>query len=459
MTAPPAATVTGFREARARGTVRPDGLTAHTLRQAAHTARLHAVSFWNATALTAARERDGEGPLDGVPLLIKDNIDTRDAPTTAGTPVLSGRVPPHDAPAVTVLRRAGAVIAGKCTQHELALGASSVNPVSGTPRNPLDPTRTAGGSSGGAAAAVASGLVPAALGTDTHGSVRIPASFCGLFGFRPTVGRYPTGGLVPVSPSRDTPGPLARSMDDLLLLDAVLSGRPVASPGPPARELTLGVQAGHLPGLDAEVATVFGEARAACAAAGVTLVELDLADEEREGNEAGAVLSTHEFVPALAAYLAERYPDLTADRVLDGVASPDVRTFAEFMRASTVSPTDYRDARRARDAVRERMRRVLDGAGVSAVLHPTVPCLPDLLDELGSPAADAAGAPAYLRYLHFTSLAGALALPAVTVPVHRSGALPVGLELRGVHGRDEDLLGAAAALAPVLRGGTGPAVE
>src|SRR5699024_554346 len=158
------------------------------------------------------------GELAGVPLAVKDNIDTCDAPTTAGTAALQGRVPGSDSTAVARLRAADGLLAGKTVMHELSLGITSNNAVTGPARNPYDPTLIAGGSSGGTATAVAAGMVPAGLGADTGGSVRQPASLCGLVGFRPTVGRYPTGGMVPLSRTRDAIGPMARSVADVVLL-------------------------------------------------------------------------------------------------------------------------------------------------------------------------------------------------------------------------------------------------
>nr|WP_322084911.1 amidase family protein [Burkholderia cepacia] len=151
-------------------------------------------------------------------------------PTAAGTAALRDAVPRADAPVVARVIDAGALAAGKANMHELAFGCTSDNGFFGPARNPYDPSRIPGGSSGGSAVLVASGAVPAALGTDTGGSVRIPAALCGLVGFRPTHGRYPSGGVVPISPARDTVGPIARTVADVMLLDEILSGNGSALP-------------------------------------------------------------------------------------------------------------------------------------------------------------------------------------------------------------------------------------
>ncbi|MCZ2820713.1 amidase family protein [Modestobacter sp. VKM Ac-2977] len=154
----------------------------------------------------------GEGLLAGVPLAVKDNLDTRDLPTTGGTPALRDSRPGRDHHAVARLRAAGAAVLGKTNLHELAFGITSNNAAFGPVRNPHDPARSAGGSSGGSAVAVATGVVPIALGTNTGGSLRVPAAHCGVVGWRPTTGRWGTGRTVPISRTRDTAGVLATSV-------------------------------------------------------------------------------------------------------------------------------------------------------------------------------------------------------------------------------------------------------
>lgn len=443
-----AMTATVFLRERERGAVGGDHLLRATLERARANEDLNAVSFLNEQGLE--RGSVHSGPLSGVPVLVKESIDTCDAPTTAGTPGLRGRIPPQDAPVVTALRRAGAVIAGKCTQDELCLGASGYSPLWGMTRNPLDATRTAGGSSSGAAAAVAAGIVPAALGSDTLGSARVPASFCGVFGFRPTVGRYSTEGTVPVSRSRDTPGILARGVDDVLLFDAVLSDRPPVGAGNPLRELTFAVNPDHLEGLDDEVLAAFQRLRRELDSAGAAVRELDTSDLEQEGDALGFTIAGNEFVPGLRDYLAERYPDLTVEDVLDSVASEDVQVFVDFLRNSA-DPDGYRAALSRRQEIQEEMQRRMDERDVVAVLHPTSPHLPGPVDEPKDPNAAAYLAPAFLRYIRFSMLAGALAVPALTIPVPgESAAFPVGIELRGRWGDDESVLQAGRALATLL---------
>ncbi len=173
---------------------------------------------------TARAQGDVLGPLHGVPLAIKDNIDVAGQVTSGGTPALANHRPRGHAPVMRPLLEAGAIVLGKTNLHELAFGTTTNNGAFGPTRNPYDPSRVPGGSSGGTGAAVGARLAPAGLGSDTGGSVRIPAALCGVLGYRPTTGRYPSGGIVPIAHTRDTAGPMARAMEDIVMLDGLMAG-------------------------------------------------------------------------------------------------------------------------------------------------------------------------------------------------------------------------------------------
>jgi mandelamide amidase len=172
----------------------------------------------------ARRAGSAPGPLFGLPIPIKDSINTRDYATTGGTPALRHHRPAADAPVVARLRAAGALVLGKTNLHELSFGWTSDNRAYGSVRNPHDPSRIPGGSSGGTAAAVAARLAPLGVAADTEGSIRVPAALCGIQGFRPTTGRYPTQACIPITPLFDQVGPHARCSADLALFDAVITG-------------------------------------------------------------------------------------------------------------------------------------------------------------------------------------------------------------------------------------------
>ena len=188
------------------------------------------------------------GPLAGLPLVVKDNINTVGFPTSAGTPSLKGFFPASDAPVADVLFKNGAFLLGKTNMHELARGMTSSNPAFGFAQNPYDRSRVPGGSSGGTAAAIAARITPAGLGTDTGGSTRIPASFCGIVGFRPSTGgrikAWTDAGVVPIAHSVDTPGPMGRTVADVALLHAFVTGTAVPA-AIPLRGVRVGVPRGY----------------------------------------------------------------------------------------------------------------------------------------------------------------------------------------------------------------------
>ena len=235
-------------------------------------------------ALARAKEldrmrREGNiiGPLHGLPLVAKDNIHVAGLPNTAGTPGLSGFTPDADSPVIAALRDAGAIIYGKTNMHELAFGITSDNAAFGAVANPHDTLTFAGGSSGGTASAVAAGLAPAGLGSDTGGSVRIPAALTGTVGFRPSNGRYPIDGVTPISHTRDTIGLITWSVADLVLLDSVIDplGEAVSPLAPP--EIRLGVPRNYFyTGLDEQSAVVVDETLELLADAGIALIDVDL---------------------------------------------------------------------------------------------------------------------------------------------------------------------------------------
>ena len=186
------------------------------------------------------------GALLGVPIAVKDLFATRGLRTTAGSRILRDWVPKRDAAGVARLRAAGAIIFGKTNLHEFAYGVTTANPWWGIARNPHDPRRSPGGSSGGSAIAVVAGLCAGALGSDTGGSIRIPASLCGCVGLKPTFGAIPLAGTVPLGWSLDHAGPLARTVDDAALLFEVLSGTPAPARRVPTRGLRVGILRGPI---------------------------------------------------------------------------------------------------------------------------------------------------------------------------------------------------------------------
>ncbi|GJM44553.1 MAG: glutamyl-tRNA(Gln) amidotransferase subunit A [Gemmatimonadota bacterium] len=412
-----------------------------------------------------ARRRRGEsrGPLDGIPVLVKDNIAVRGAPLSCGSKILAGYSPPRDATAVTRLREAGAVILGKANLDEFGMGSSNEHSAFGPVRNPHDPERVPGGSSGGSAAAVAAGFAPLALGTDTGGSVRLPASWCGVVGVKPTYGRVSRSGLVAFGSSLDQIGPMTGSVEGAALALAAMAGPDDADATTLAdawnapsfgedslRGLRVGVVREFLEdGVDEAISTRIRSAIAAMESAGAEIRDVEL-PHARYAVAAYYVVASAEASSNLARY----------DGVRFGHRDPEARTLDElYTRTRThgfgrevqrrillgtyTLSAGYSEAYYQRAGrVRERIRGDFDQAfsQVDVLVSPVSPESPFHLGDLrGDPLRmylnDAMTIPA--------SLAG---LPAVSVPVGMIDGLPVGLQVQAPRGQDDRALLVAAAV-------------
>jgi len=363
-------------------------------------------------ALAAAAAVDGRrvtGPQAGVPVALKDVFATRGVRTTAGSEALVDAVPEADDTVVARLRAAGAVIVGKTNMNELGWGLS---PRFGRVNNPCDPTRTAGGSSGGSAAAVGSGSVPLAMGTDSGGSVRLPAHYCGVVGLKPGWGRVPHRG----AGSLGAAGPLARTVDDAAALFAVVAD----TPGPVTvrdRPPRLGLLAGALDGLEAPVEEALRRA----------LERLAVAESvEVDGIEAWEPAWMATFMPECA---AAQGPALQGSRHL---LSRDVRVLHEL--GSRVPAPAYVRAQQARTLLHAAVERALEG--VDAL----VTAAADHVAPVAEPGWEDEGWVGGMRFQAPFNLTGH---PAISLPIPGPG-LPVGLQLVGRRGADEDLLSLAA---------------
>ena len=243
--------------------------------------------LWADEAMTAAAEADRTGPIErrpfaGVPIAVKDLFDVANHETSGCSAAYAGRVAARDAPIISRVREAGMVMVGKTNQHELAAGGTNLVSDCGPTRNPWDPARMTGGSSGGSASAVAVGVVPWSLGSDSGGSIRIPSSFCGTVGLKPTNGALPLGGMLPLAPSLDCPGPIAATVGDAWSLEAVLAGRDLRHPvrdwllRRPDRPFRIGVPEPFVAEIvHEEAAAALAGAASVLATAGVDVVPLD----------------------------------------------------------------------------------------------------------------------------------------------------------------------------------------
>lgn len=397
------------------------------------------------------------GPLSGIPFAVKDNIGTADLPTTAGTPALRGCVPRRDATVVARMRAAGGCVIGKTNMHELAFGITSNNAAYGPVRNPFDPSRSAGGSSGGSAAAVALGVVPFALGTDTGGSVRIPAAHCGIVGLRPSAGRYPRDGVALLSTTRDCVGVMAATVADVDHLDRLIAGAgpPCAATAASLDGVRLGVpRAGFYDEVDDSVAGQVGHALDAAARAGATLVDVDLGELHELDARCGFPIVLHETARTLPAYLAELpepYCALTVEELIAAVASPDVAGFLTQLLDDPVDERVYRAALAERDEMRERHRAVFAHHRIAALVYPTVPMLPPPIgDDITTPVAGRE-VPTFATSIRNTSPTTIIGSPAISIPCgHSPAGLPIGVSLESPVGTDRALLHLAALLEKAL---------
>jgi aspartyl-tRNA(Asn)/glutamyl-tRNA(Gln) amidotransferase subunit A len=395
-------------------------------------------------ALERSRKRHLAGnplsPIDGLAVSIKDLFDVGGEPTMAGCRALAGETPAKaDALVVQRLRQAGAVIVGKTNMTEFALSGLGLNPT-GTPLAPWrrDEGRIAGGSSSGAAVSVADGMAWGALGSDTGGSVRIPAAFCGLVGFKPTAARVSRQGVFALSHSLDSVGPLASCVHDCAALDAIIADQPRdASPSrrKPDR-ICLAMPSDYvLDELDPEVAIAFERAIERLVLAGVRVHEMPM--QVLLQIPALGVSGSLSRIEGWAAHakLFERVREHCDRRVMN-----------DFLTARSVSAKDYFDKLRLREALIAEAD--LATAPFDAIVMPTTSMIPPRLSDLDT---DEAYLAANRRVLRNPAVANILDRCAITIPCHVPGEAPVGFSLMGKTGDDAALLALAMHIEPILR--------
>lgn len=393
-------------------------------------------------------------PLAGLPIVIKDNIDLTGWPTTGATPALRQARPAETAPTAQALLTGGAIAIGKTNLHELALGFTTINDgAPGSPRNPYRRDHITGGSSGGTAAAIAGRIAPAGLGTDTGGSVRVPAALSGLVGLRPSVGngttdrRYAAEGVLPITFTLDTVGPLARTVADVALLDATITG---AAHGPAAKlaDVRLGIPRQFWAGLDARLEAAARSALDALTAAGVTVVDVDFPEAIAAREEWFPAVLPLEWRAAVQAYLeASAIADVTPDRIAAEAVNRNVRELLASAVAAQPDPDGPEVLTTHRPRLQRRYRQLADEHGLDALIFPTTVLPAESFDNL-------AGHPSQAREMQYgrNTVPGALAgVPGLSLfggTTH--DGLPIGLELDGPIGSDGRLLAIGLAVEEVL---------
>ncbi|MEM7061436.1 MAG: indoleacetamide hydrolase [Pseudomonadota bacterium] len=390
-----------------------------------------------------------DAALAGLPIVAKDNINTTTYPTSGGTTALLGHTPATDAGVVQRITQAGGFIGAKAGMHELAFGITSNNAVTGAVRNPHDPVMISGGSSGGTAAAIAAGIFPAGLGTDTGGSCRIPAALCGVVGFRPTTGRYDSEGVVPISHTRDTVGPLARSVRDIALFDGVLANDASGLADIELGAVTLGVpRQMFFENLDPVVAEVVEAQLSALSAAGARLVEVSLNAIWGHNEAFSFPVVFYEVMRGLPAYLTEHAPDVSFEALVEGIGSPDVAAAIGSQLGDEAMPeVTYRAAMdEHRPAMRQIYGQVFENHGLDAIVFPTTPLPARPIGEDETITLNSEQARTFPTYIRNTDLGSNIGAPGISLPCPVSAGLPVGIEFDAMPGNDRTLLALARAV-------------
>ncbi len=443
------ATIAAFKS----GAVTPADYAEGVIERAAKNNHLNALQSFAETALTshsqAAFEGAPDGMLAGLPVLAKDNINTNTYPTSGGTKSLLDHTPKTNAGVVNRIMDAGGFIAAKTSMHELAFGITSNNAVTGPVRNPVDPEMIAGGSSGGTAAAVAAGIFPIGLGTDTGGSCRIPAALCGVVGFRPTTGRYDSEGVLPISHTRDTVGTIARSVRDIALMDNVLSSEIADERNVDLSQVTLGVPGDRFfDDLELAVARAIEAQLLVLSNAGAKLIDVSFEPIWGHNDAFGFPVVLYEVMRDLPAYLAEYAPDTSFEKLIASIGSPDVAGAIASQMGTDAMPKAAYDAamNEHRPAMRKIYTKVFEDHGLDAIVFPTTPLTARPIGHDETVELNGAQVPTFPTYIRNTDLGSNIGAPGISLPCPITSGLPVGIEFDALPGQDRGLLALAMAV-------------
>jgi indoleacetamide hydrolase len=446
------------------GNISSEAYTSALLQRAKTHSALNAFITIDETAtLAAARDADksraagSAAPLLGVPLAIKDSYLTRGLPTTLGLEGLSRFVPEEDADAVNSIKAAGAIVFGKSNLVEMSFGLTGNNAHYGQVKNPHNRAHISGGSSSGSSAAVAARVVPASLGGDTVGSIRVPASLCGVVGFKPTTGRWPRNGVAPISHTLDTTGVFARSVEDCALIDHVVTGE--GDSAPRVQFDLRGARLAHAPRqyldlVDPEIETQFKDLVRRLREAGAAVTEVDLGADFSSIAATTWIIFFHETMGAISEFLRRHEIPTSFDEIYNGL-KPDLKElWGQRVLPSgpeSSSPEVYQTALSVhRTEIQRRFNETFAQSGAGALLFPTTPCTaPSIEHQWKFTIADQEVS--YLVLAKNTVPASGAGLPGISLPIGLSSRrLPIGLEIDAPRAHDRGLLDLAQRVQAVV---------
>ncbi len=421
------------------------------------------VNFDGDRFLSAARQSDEEradgnikGPLHGLPIVVKDNIDVAGCITTASTPALADHVAAKQGPVMDAILNAGAIVMAKANMHELAFTPGIIPPADGSPiqfgahgnaLNPYDTSRSPAGSSSGTGAAIAARIAPAGLGSDTGGSVRNPSAWCGITGLRPSLKRYAQDLVVPISWTRDTIGPMARSVNDLFLLDQVITGAP-AEPPLSLSGIRLGIDRDYYcTSVDPEIATMFDEETKRLSDAGAEITDVSIEGLEEMISAFGQAISMYEIVRALPDYLKASGAKIGVAQLLDGISASGLQdTLRKLLTPETINEEAYQESLELRKTLQARHAACFADNDLDALILPATLIPPFPLADPGTYEYRGKEMPGLHGCHHNVQPPTLCGTPGLTMATAlNSDGLPLAIGLDGPAGGDRRLLAIGAA--------------
>lgn len=447
-----------------RGEIRSEDYARALLDRARELERLNAFRTLDPNGvLEAARAADKErlagsdlGVLHGLPIPVKDSVNTRALPTSNGTRALRDFQPREDAAALSPLFAQGAILMGKTNIHEMSRGWTSNNAHFGPVRNPYAPDRIPGGSSGGSAVAVATRMAPLAIAEDTLGSIRVPSTLCGIAGLRPTYGRYPGTGIMSLTLDKfDQVGPLARTVADLTLFDSVVTGESTPLAATDLRGVRIGVSPALLTDTDPEVERIVTMVLDKLRSAGAVIVQAELPDIAHHALPIATTLIGYENVTSISSFLDEYRTGISFAELI-AQASPGMQEAYSF---PPIPQAAYEAALREREQLRTELRDYYAGNAIAALAFPPVLVpAPPISDDL---SFEIRGKTVSIRTVmgRNTSLGSVASLCSLVLPGGLTNAgLPVGIEFAGLPGNDRALLSLGMSIEKALGQISAPAI-